>query len=324
MKTKLFAALCLAVPLQGMALDSYFIGNSLTWDSQPNGLAALAQQSGLELNVGYHIRAGQPLVYTANNPDDITMTNGYGGYATALANHAWDVVTIQPYFGPGSTQATDLAAIDQFIDMTRAGPSTSTAFYIYAGWPAVSSWAWPPQPSDSYLNSWTYQTADDPNQPTYQVAKYFDDLYTHATAQHSDQSIYLIPVGQVLARVEEEILAGNITGFDSVYDFYRDAVHMRYDIGRFIAAVTTYATLFGQSPVGLEVPDGFYNVGEWPNETPGFLTIDIALRNQLEQIAWDVVSSDARTGVVPLPGALWLLGSGLLGLGALARRRKSY
>jgi hypothetical protein len=36
--------------------SSYHIGNSLTWDSQPDGIAALANANGKNHVVGYHIR----------------------------------------------------------------------------------------------------------------------------------------------------------------------------------------------------------------------------------------------------------------------------
>lgn len=324
MKTQFLAALILALPLRGMALDAYFIGNSLTWDMQPDALAALAQQSGGELHVGYHIRAGQPLVYTAGHPDDITFANGYGGYDKALPNHAWDIVTLQPYIGAGSTLGTDLAAIDQFIELTRSGPSTQTRFYIYAGWPNAQSWTWPTLDTDAYQAAWSAPAANNPAQPTTLSAQYFNDLYDDAVAAHPEQSIYLIPVGQVFARLDQEIRAGQLDGFSSVYDLYRDPVHLSYDIGRFIAAMTTYATLFGQSPVGLELPPGFFTVDETPGGALSPLVENIALRNQLADIVWDVVSGDYRTGVaaVPLPATAWLFCSALLGLAAGARRGK--
>jgi len=324
MKTKWFAALFLAVPLQSMALNGYFIGNSLTWDMQPDGLAALAQQSGDSLNVGYHIRASQPLVYTANNPDDITFANSYGGYTQALAQNSWDIVTIQPYIGAGSTLATDQAAIRQFVDMTHAGPSTNTKFYVYEGWPNVPSWSWPPLPEDNYQTPWTEAAANDPNQPTLLSAQYFNVLYQNVKTENSGESIYLIPVGDVLARLDAEIRAGHVEGFGSIYDFYRDSTHLSLDVGRFIATVTTYSTLFGKSAVGLDIPEGFFTSDGTATGMPSPLITNIALRDQLEQIAWDVVSQDWRTGVpaeVPVPAAAWLMGSGLLGLGAMARRK---
>jgi len=104
-------------------------------------------------------------------------------------------------------------------------------------------------------------------------------------------------VASVLAQVDREITAGHISGYDSIYQFYRDPTHLSSDIGRFIAANTVYATFFHLSPVGLEVPAGFYTV----NDVPSPLTTNIALRNQLQQIVWDVVSIDPRSGVGAVP-----------------------
>lgn len=130
LKYPLAATLLCASLSHAAGLSSYHIGNSLSWDMQPEGLAALAAANGHSLEVGYHISAGMPLNHIAANPDDITLSGAYGGYASALAGHRWDAITLQPYIGEGSTLDTDLAAIGQLIDLAEAGPSEAPTYYL--------------------------------------------------------------------------------------------------------------------------------------------------------------------------------------------------
>ena len=133
---------------------SYHIGNSLTWDSQPNGLAALANANGKEHSVGYHIRSGWSIDAIWTNPTDVTLTNSFGDFTTALSANAWDFVTLQPHHSD-TTLALDTQRIIDFIELNEAGPSTSTEYYIYA--------AWPRQPGD-YKALWTQYISNGPDQ----------------------------------------------------------------------------------------------------------------------------------------------------------------
>jgi len=86
---------------QGQSLNSYHVGNSLTWDGRVSiGLPTLASDAGLQLTTGYHIRCNGSLDHIAANPDDVCVTpNSFGTYAPAFANNKWDAITIQPFSG---------------------------------------------------------------------------------------------------------------------------------------------------------------------------------------------------------------------------------
>ncbi len=279
---------------------AYNIGNSLTWDSQPDGVSALASSQNINLTVGYHIKAGRPLSYSTANPSDATITNGYGTFTNALGNNAWTIVSIQPYIGSTlatSTLGTDIAAVNLLINLTKAGPPSNVRYYIYEGWPNTPSWSFPALSTDAYSTIWDAPSVNDLNTPTALSREYFDNLYVAVKAAHPNDQIFVIPVGSVLSALDKEISTGHINGLHSIYDLYRDSTHLTLDIGRFVAAATVYATYFGSSPVGLEVPPGFYTRNGQSNGQPSRLVNDIALRNQLEQVVWDVVSNDPRTGI---------------------------
>lgn len=290
---------------------AYSVGNSLTWDSQPDGVSALAASQNITFAVGYHIQPGQPLSYTTANPSpsdpnilSLQITNTFGTFDNALGNNAWSIVTIQPYLSStnaASTLGTDVAAIELLINLTNAGPSSNVRYYIYEGWPNTPSWQYPPLSTDAYSTTWDAPSINNFSTPTTLSREYFDNLYAAIRAAYPQDQFFIIPVGAVLSALDKEITAGHINGLHSIYDLYRDAAHLNYDVGRFVVAATVYATYFRTSPVGLTVPTGFYTRNGQPNGLPSVLVTNTLLRNQLEQVVWNVVSSDPRTGVIQFP-----------------------
>lgn len=66
------------------------------------------------------------------------------------------------------------------------------------------------------------------------------------------EPIRLIPVGQALARLEDAAQAGKVPGISAVQELFRDDIHPD-DRGFYFIAMVHYATITGQSPVGLPV-----------------------------------------------------------------------
>ena len=104
-----------------------------------------------------------------------------------------------------------------------------------------------------------------------------------------------------------------------VLNFYADGIHLNDQphngpdsgtIGAYVAALTHYAVLTGESPVGL---------GVGPYEQLDSQA-DAALIEALQQTVWDVVTSDPNTGVVPEPSAA--VGVGAAGTLLTLRRRR--
>ena len=86
-------ALCHAEPSRAESI--YMIGNSFTHNSQPYSLPALAQQQGVELSVGAHIKSGSPVHNIWANPKNAReVSETYGKYPDALTKHQWDAVTL--------------------------------------------------------------------------------------------------------------------------------------------------------------------------------------------------------------------------------------
>jgi hypothetical protein len=290
----LLAAASLLSPARAAADSSYMIGNSLTWDMYVVGLQQIAGRFGVSLTPGYHIRSSMSLVYMLNNPSDVTL-NSPAIWPTALPSQPWNFVTFEPYPEGPSTLQTDITAAQTFIGLTPKTSNPAPAFYIYEAWPDQNSFA------GDFAAYWNQTIPDSLSQNTRLARQYFDVLFERLTTQYGDTAVIrVIPVGDVFARINQLIVSGQFQGASNITDFYRDPIHMG-SAGRFVAAITVFATLYGRNPGG--APFAAYQ-----QFNDGNVTLSPEVAAELETIVWDVVTSNsARTGVNPLnvsPGSL--------------------
>lgn len=111
--------------------------------------------------------------------------------------------------------------------------------------------------------------------------------------------IRVIPAGRVMARfvraVEQAGGVGNVAGRESLFavreDGSRDPIHLG-DLGSYLVALTHYAVLYQQSPVGLPFrlnrADG--SAADAPSARAARL---------MQETVWDVVTGIPETGVTP-------------------------
>ncbi|WP_146574987.1 DUF4886 domain-containing protein [Botrimarina hoheduenensis] len=240
-----------------------------------------AAEGGYELTSGFHIRTNSTLEMIASNPNDYTEISSFGTFDTALTNNHWDHVTLQIFGDFNSDLEGDLQQLANYRDLTLSNPANSaTNFYVYQSWPWRTNW-----------NNWDNPVVDSPTQSTQHSEPYFDLLMNHLDAS-SPGEFRLIPVGEVLNRVRDEITAGTAPArFNSINRLYRDPIHLNAT-GQYVASTTVYATILKQNPMGLPVP----RVGE------GAWTEDLVSDEEaawFQEIIWDVVWRQRWTGVSP-------------------------
>jgi len=285
----------------------YSIGNSLTEDLNStlpilatNYLAPL----GRTYSYGYQIRHGSDITYIFNHPDEPVTKDYYNSPAAltkALPDNHWDAVTFEPYYqstSEPSTLATDTAAINEMIRLAQSNSSSnSTRFFIYAAWPHTTA-----DDPDSYSRGYLAAASNKPSQPSLLSRDYISCLAESVCKTNAGVSI--IPAGEVLYAIDQKMRAGEIPGFASVRQLYRDDYHLNGP-GKNIVGETAYAVIFGQSPVGLDYvsvgPDGeakyTKNLPAQFLDASGVLAVHdpakmAGLKTDLkimQQIAWDVI-----------------------------------
>ena len=108
--------------------------------------------------------------------------------------------------------------------------------------------------------------------------------------------VHVIPAGQVMAAVVARIEAGAVPGLTSRRDLFGvgadgtpDPIHLS-DLGLYVVALTHFAVLSGESPVGL--PHALLRADGTPATAP---TPEAA--RIMQEVVWQVVTGYALTGV---------------------------
>ncbi len=187
----------------------------------------------------------------------------------------------------------------------------SNRFYLYQTWPYLKDID---RRTDggTFEAFWTapYDPAEKQVGQTVPSRDYLEKLIKVVRQDNPDATIGVIPAGEVLCALDVKIRKGDLPGladylkrqgkeFDAamgVTQFYSDGIHMNPlphndakcgTIGAYTAAITIYATLSGESPVGLSV-----KMYEQLDEKT-----DAELIKAIQQTVWDIVSSHPHTGV---------------------------
>lgn len=119
--------------------------------------------------------------------------------------------------------------------------------------------------------------------------------YLSARNPASAPDVVVVPAGQALGRLYDNIEAGRGAGFDSIRDIFStgdpwsQTIHMNH-AGNYFVALVQYATINGSSPVGL----GTTVANPWGVPYTGWTPLQATL---MQHIAWETVAQD---GDIPL------------------------
>lgn len=121
----------------------------------------------------------------------------------------------------------------------------------------------------------------------------WEQIVDELNAAQDGPDALLLPGGTALGRLVDLIGAGEVPGVTNVDALFDDDIHMS-ELGWYFIACVHYATIYRRSPVGLtgQTIDRF---------GAPFGAIAEPTARVLQQIAWDVVSTDARAGVAARP-----------------------
>lgn len=101
----------------------------------------------------------------------------------------------------------------------------------------------------------------------------------------------LMPAGQAMARLHDEIAAGTVPGLDGIGAVFSDDIHLT-ETGHYFQTMLQYGVVTGQSPVGL----GRELYDRWGG---AYDTPDAALARRLQEIAWEVARETGAVTAAP-------------------------
>ena len=284
----------------------YFIGNSVTDTVRYGSLVKLAAARGVKLNWGRTMIPGAPLEWLYTHPTDGFREEPYGTWTNALNHFPWDMVSLQPFdrhlHNPDKNGRDfgDVPLIKEFAGMA-ARQNPAVQIYLYARWPRVTSGGKdlpfdkndydPAKPGsghdlakvDDFTARWEakYTGGWDASNET---RDYFETLLREVRKETPflKKKPLLVPVGHVMNALHTQMKAGQVPGYTSIYQFYKDGIHLN-EAGSYLVGCTYFATLLQQSPVGLP--------------TAPYGAIPPALAEIIQKTVWQVVTAHPDSGV---------------------------
>lgn len=269
--------------------DVFMVGHSLVNFTMPHMLKSLVAASGGAGAVDVQVTNGASILANWENPNSAQGTP----YTTALPTGKYEALVLTeavPLLNH-TTWSNTYQAASQFLGYAR-GYRSDIRFYIYETWHCINTGR-----TDTVIAAIAPRTCwyDNDDGLLWQprlVAdhpKWVKILDSAATLQNRHPSSYLIPAGSAFSQLALEIQAGRVPGLASFRELFEDDIHPNR-LGNWFVANVIFATLRGRSPVGLAhlVNDEYGN---------RLLEIPQAQATKLQQVAWEAVCAEPRSGV---------------------------
>lgn len=256
--------------LQALSLSVFFIGHSLVSPDLPAMLRSLAKTEKLDGAIDYQVINGAPLKW---NWDNASTAEGIDG-RVALSSGRYDVVVM--------TEAIALKDHIEYSDSKgyalrwyelAVSGNPKARVYMYETWHGREGgdqefWR---KRLDQDLALWEGVV----------------DAVNGARRQGAPEML-IIPAGQGLARLSDEVAAGRVPDIGAMSDLFADDIHLT-EVGKYFIAMIHYAAIYQKSPEGLpRVLRGQWSAYKAPSQ---------ALATKMQQVAWEVVRGYPRSGV---------------------------
>ncbi len=252
----------------------YHVGNSLT--DQAYGMHDIAKARGRETKFGRHMIPGAPLDWLWNHRHEgFRQPNAKESADKTLRGNPWNVLILQP-FGRAPEVSIEYGA--KYAEAAYEGNPDCQVF-VFANYPEIGK---DRSKADQWEARWLSETDRKGRAHFEKVAKGI------SAKLPKKKPVRIIPVGEVMYRLHLRMKEGKVPGYQHVADLYADGVHLKSE-GKYLEAVTHYATVFEDDPhgcitSGLRFWKGPYEVDE------GFARV-------VWDVAWEVITKDPLTGV---------------------------
>ena len=241
-----------------------FIGHSLINWNMPSMVAALAADGRRSHRWDAQIGNGGSIQAQWQN-----VAEGVNG-REALASGAYDVLVLTEaiplmdhYTWSGSVEYAG-----RFYDLAQEHhPGLRT--YMFETWHSTTTSGWRGR-IDSDRALW-------------------ERIVDEVNAGRSGPDMLMIPGGTALGQLVDRVEAGGVPGITSRDQLFEDDIHMN-DLGNYFIACVQFATIYRMSPIGLTTHAEDRWGGVYSPPSAGAARV-------MQEIAWDVVSNDPRSGV---------------------------
>lgn len=258
---------------------AFYIGHSLSDQIAEMVLSMSESSSGFTFDFAYQTIPGSPLhwnwnhgaTYTPNPPYFYGYNHPIGGFP----NGTFTSLVLTEAVPRTMELIDETYEYSELFYEYATDYNPDTKVFLYEVWHCLLSGTPTGCDYDVDSNSWRQRLTDD--LPMWEsVVDNLNNTFSPSIP------VCLIPGGQGLARLYDEIELGTVPGLTSIEELFTDNIHLS-DQGKYFIACIHFATLFNETPVGL--PNQLYNV--WGNS---FTAPSPVLALRFQEIAWETVT----------------------------------
>jgi hypothetical protein len=228
--------------LRDLVFDMLLVGHSLVGFDLPVMVQQLVQSQGAQMQVQAHVINGAPLIYNWNESRD-----AQGVDARAVLPQGRHGVVVITESLPLATQMewNDTVGYARRFHDLAVTSRPGTQVFLYETWHSLNSGTGRPTPYDNGGDvPWRQRLMDD--LPRWQSI--VDGV--NAARAPGQPEMRLLPAGQAMGRLADEIAAGRVPGLRDIRELFQDDIHPN-DLGFYFLALVHVAAITGMDPVGL-------------------------------------------------------------------------
>ncbi len=269
----------------GGLLSVLMVGHSLFGQTGPAMLQDALRAGVGQAEVRAQIINGAPLRY---NWEESDKAEGVDARTVLPEGDTTHLILTEAIPLANHTRWSDTEVYAQAFFGLAAAANPTVKVYIQETWHSLNSGTEEPVAHDEGADT-PWRLRLDADLPAWEAL-----VSAVSRGRTSDSaSIELIPAGQAMARLHDEIAAERIPGLNDIDALFSDDVHLN-DLGHYFVAMVQYATLTGIDPQGL--PTSFSD--QWGNP---FDAPEPELARHLQRVAWAAVRAYQGGAVVPVP-----------------------
>jgi hypothetical protein len=254
----------------------FHVGNSLT--DQAYGMHDIAAARDHPTTFGRHMIPGAPLDWLWNHRDEgFRQPDNKKPADVILRERKWDVLILQPY---GRQPEVSIEYGAKYAAAAYEG-HPDCQVYVFANYPGIGK-------KQDQKHLWEPRWLS----PDFTRGRAnFEKVAKGISAKFPESKpVRIIPVGEVMYQLHLRMKAGDVPGCRHIADLYADGVHLKAE-GKYVEAVTHYATVFADDPHGC--------ITEGLRFWRGPYAVDREFAKIVWDVAWQVVTTYPPTGVKP-------------------------
>ena len=268
----------------GTVLSVLMVGHSLFGTDGPDMLQEALRAGQGQGSVQAQIINGAPLRY---NWEESDKAEGVDARAILPAGGISHLILTEAIPLINHTQWSDTEVYAQAFFGLGVAANPYTQVYVQETWHSLNSGTGVAIEHDENADV-PWRTRLDRDLPVWEAI-----VASVAAGNHTETaSISLIPAGQAMARLYDEIEAKRMLELDDIGQLFADDIHLN-DLGHYFVAMVQYGAITGQDPLGL--PNMFND--RWGKQ---FDAPSAETARALQRVAWEAVLAYQGSVVAPV------------------------